>query len=197
MACKFHAAMPKIESTPLLLSALAALSVFLSAAPAHGAPDQEAVATQIEANALQYNEKKRQSVFTGEVRLVRGDLTILSERLELQEFEDGRQEGIAIGKPATFERNRSQTDAGATNSLEKVRGRASRITYNSASETLLLEGNAVLQRWRDGKLSDETQGQRITYADGSGVFTVDGGPNQKKPTRVSATIGPKPNKSEP
>ena len=69
---------------------------------------------------------------------------------------------------------------------------AERITYDSQQETLLLEGQAVLQRWRNGQLRDETTGPRITYTDATGLFTVDGGAQSvSQPKRVTATISPK------
>ncbi len=178
------------------ISIIALCATCLStAAPVMAAPEKASPTTQIEADALQYNEKQRLSVFTGSVKLVRGDLRIQGERLDLQEFEGGRQKGIATGKPAQFEKERPQVESQSV--VEKVRGFADKITYDTASEMLVLEGNAKLQRWRNGKLNDETQGQRITYLDTSGVFTVEGGPAASQPKRVTATIGPAPAKDGP
>ena len=157
------------------------------------AADQDAeTAIRIEANALEVDEKRQISTFSGQVRLVRGALTILSDRLELREFDNRRQEGIASGKPAQFERLGDPAEGGkGPAGAESIRGSAERITYDNQQETLLLEGQAVLQRWRNGKLRDETTGPRITYAEGTGLFTVDGGTEAaNKPKRVTATISP-------
>ena len=173
-----------------LISVCLTTAVSVMAAPENASPT-----TQIEADALKYNEKQRLSTFTGAVKLVRGDLRIQGDRLDLQEFDGGRQKGVATGKPAQFEKEQAQADS--PNVIEKVRGFANKITYDTANDTLVLEGNAKLQRWRNGKLNDETQGQRITYVDASGVFTVEGSPSASQPKRVTATIGPKPAKDAP
>ncbi len=192
MACNFHAVMYKISPTTPLI-ALAMLSACAWAPAALAVEPATDVAIQIEADALVVDEKQQISIFSGAVKLERGPLTIYAERLELREFDGGRQEGIASGTPALFERQSEAepSDPGATDA-EKITGSAERITYDSQQETLLLEGQAVLQRWRNGQLRDETTGPRITYTDATGLFTVDGGAQSvSQPKRVTATISPK------
>ena len=180
---------------PSFLATALAFCALVCASTTMAASTTESPTTQIEADALRYNEKEKLSVFTGSVKLVRGELTILGAQIDLKEFDDGRQQGVATGKPAQFERDQqSSNGSGVT---EKVRGFARKITYDSANDTLLLEGDAKLQRWRDGKLSDETRGQRINYIDTTGVFTVDGGSASNPSKRVTATIGPKPAQTAP
>lgn len=149
-------------------------------------PDREQP-TEVTADALHYDDKKRLSVFTGHVVLTRGSLKITGERLELQENEVGDQTGTATGQLAYFERTRAQ----APNEL--IQGQAQRIVYDSKSNTLKLRGQGQLRRMRDGKLSDEVRGEAIDYFDDTGVFTAQGqASTQGKPGRVHIIIGPKP-----
>lgn len=181
MACNFHAVMYKAFIHALLLS-LTLMAWGVQAQPLDSDKEQP---THVEADALRYDENLRLSVFTGNVILTRGNLRLKGDKLELKENEQGEQKGIATGQPAQFERDR----AGAN---ERIQGSAQRITYDSRGEVLLLEGQAVLRRLRDGKLSDESSGERIRYTDATGVFTVQGSASTGSSGRVHAVIGPKP-----
>ena len=186
MACNFHAAMNQATIHSLTLS----LALLVGGVHAQTTTSDNDQPTQVEADALRYDENKRLSVFTGNVKLTRGSLVIRGERLELQEDEQGEQQGVATGAPARFERDRPGTN-------ERIQGTAQRITYNSRSAVLVLDGDAVLRRLRDGKLADETRGARIDYTDSTGIFNVRGNPATGGSGRVTAVIGPKPASSGP
>jgi lipopolysaccharide export system protein LptA len=181
MACNFHAVMYKAFIHTFALS----LVLVTVCARAQTQPNDNNQPTQVEADALRYDENQRLSIFTGNVQLTRGSLVLNGQRLELKEDEQGEQRGVATGQPARFERDRLGTN-------ERVQGTAKRITYNSRNEILLLEGQAVLRRLRDGKLSDEASGERIDYTDSTGIFNVQGDKTKGDSGRVRAVIGPKP-----
>ena len=156
-------------------SALAAgvlLALALAGQPAQAqAPIQNDVPTLIDSDTLEYDDTTQTSIFTGNVVLTRGDLTLRADRLELRQDAEGNQfaKATANGKQQVFVRQ-VQPD-----SVELVEGTGDRAEYDSQSETIQLIGHARIQRLACGQLLDEIRGERVRYNQKTDVYTATGG----------------------
>jgi lipopolysaccharide export system protein LptA len=149
-----------------------------------------------EADALRYDDAKQTSVFTGNVVITKGTMTIRADRVEVRQDREGFQFGTATstgGKRAFF---RQKRDAGD----EWIEGEGEAITYDGKSDTVSFSRNASLRRLRGAVVSDETQGALITYDNTSDVFNVSGGntPSAGNPSgRVRAVLSPRADAAAP
>jgi lipopolysaccharide export system protein LptA len=132
----------------------------------------------IRARSVEANEKTGVSVYSGNVVMTQGSLTIEADRLEVT-LRDRQTDLVrATGKPV---RMRARTDAG-----ENVRARAARAEYHGKARKIDLFGDVELRR--DG---DVFAGAVVHYSLDDETFTAEGGDGGQ----VSATI--QPAKKEP
>jgi len=132
----------------------------------------------IRARSVEANEKTGVSVYSGNVVMTQGSLTIEADRLEVI-LRDRQTDLVrATGKPV---RMRARTDAG-----ENVRARADRAEYHSKARKIDFFGDVELRR--DG---DVFAGAVVHYSLENETFTAEGGDGGQ----VSATI--QPAKKEP
>lgn len=148
--------------------------------------DQPLYAT---ADQLISDDKRRVSVFTGNVVITKGTIEIRADRFEVREDPQGNQIGIATvtgDRIATFSQERDVPG-------EVVKGQAKRIDYYSATQFLELTGDAQMRRLRDGQIADETMGHTIRYNSDDGKFAVVGksGAKDGGDGRVRAVIAPR------
>jgi len=125
----------------------------------------------IEADALRYEDTRQASVFTGNVLVTKGTITMRGARMDVRQDAQGNQFGVltgAAGKPGFFRQKREGLD-------EWIEGEGERIEYDSKNQTVVLTGNAALRRYRGTQLNDESLGNQITYNSLTEVFTVKGG----------------------
>lgn len=135
----------------------------------------------IEADALRYDDQRQISVFSGNVVLIRGGITIEGERIEVRQDALGYQYGnitAALGKRARFTQLREGMD-------EIVVGESHTIEYDGRADVFKLLGDAILRRLRGGAEADIMTGQVIVYDNLKDVFTIDG-------TRTSGAVPPRP-----
>ena len=154
--------------------------------------DQPLYAT---ADALRVDDANGVSVFTGNVVITKGSIVIKADRFEVRDGVDGAQIGIATsnaGRLATFSQDRDVDN-------ESIRGQATRIDYNSATERLELTGKALMRRFRGDTMADETAGERIVYTSQDAKFVVDGAvkTGSQSSGRVRAVLAPKPSAPAP
>jgi len=172
-------------SAGVLALALAALPVLAqqSGSQKKGTLQQD-VPTLIDSDTLQYDDAKQTSVFTGNVVLTRGELTLHADRLELRQNEAGDQFAVATagGGKQVFVR---QVQPG---SVEVVEGNADRAEYDSPSEQIDFIGHAVVSRLACGKLLDQIRGERIRYNQQTDVYTATGGPQAGTANRRVRTM---------
>lgn len=127
----------------------------------------------IRAHRVEANEKTGVSVYSGNVVMTQGSLTVEADRLEVT-LRNGQTELIrANGKPL---RMHARTDAG-----EDVRARAARAEYHGKARKIDLFGDVELRR--DG---DVFTGAVLHYLLDNETFTAEGGDEGQ----VSATIQP-------
>ena len=129
-------------------------------APAGGrqAAPAEEPSTLILSDTLHYDDVKKQSVFTGNVNMTRGLMTLTSDTLEMHEDAKGNQYGTATankGKVVTIRQERPEN-------FELIEGKGLRAEYDGTNSTFDLIGQAVVVRyvrqtvrhhpWRTGTL---------------------------------------------
>jgi lipopolysaccharide export system protein LptA len=114
-------------------------------------------------------------------------------RLEVRQDPAGRQVGHATGTPkerAFFRQKRDGAD-------EFIEGEAENLVYDGKADTLRLETNAVMRRYRGGVLADEVAGALIYYDNATEKFSVDGSlAGSGTGGRVRAVITPKPDNGD-
>ena len=164
-------------TTRLLGAVLLTASVL---APAHaadpapkGAAPAEEPSTLILSDTLHYDDVKKQSVFTGNVKLTRGLMTLTSDTLQMNEDAQGNQFGTATankGKVVTIRQERPET-------FELIEGTGLRAEYDGSKSTFDLIGQAIVTRYVCGKPFDTIRGERVRYNEKTGTYEAQGGPN--------------------
>lgn len=123
-----------------LAAALLALSPTLAA----GATTDKPLPIQIEADQAQLNDRTGVSVYTGNVKVTRGELVLTGKRLVITR-EKNRRDYVATltGSPAHLYQ-------GVTEQVERpVTGTSQEIHYTTANQMVTLKGDAVLHRDKD------------------------------------------------
>ena len=149
-------------------------------APAHAADPAPKAATPAEepstlilSDTLHYDDVKKKSVFTGNVNMTRGLMTLTSDVLEMNEDAQGNQYGTATankGKIVTIRQERPET-------FELIEGTGLRAEYDGTKSTFDLIGQAVVTRYVCGKPFDTIRGERVRYNEKTGTYEAHGGPN--------------------
>jgi lipopolysaccharide export system protein LptA len=176
------------------LKNLAILFSLLSLLPAVGMAEtaDRKKPMNVEADALDHDELKQVSIFTGKVVATKGTITMRGNRIEVRQDPDGFQYGLIKplpGQRSFFRQKREAVD-------EWIEGEGELIEYDGKADKLILLGRADFRRYRGTVLSDQMTGQRIVYENLTDQFTVDGVVGGKKPTngsgRIRAVLSPKP-----
>ena len=176
------------------LKNLAILFSLLSLLPAVGMAESadRKKPMNVEADALDHDELKQVSIFTGKVVATKGTITMRGNRIEVRQDPDGFQYGLIKplpGQRSFFRQKREAVD-------EWIEGEGELIEYDGKADKLILLGRADFRRYRGTVLSDQMTGQRIVYENLTDQFTVDGVVGGKKPTngsgRIRAVLSPKP-----
>lgn len=128
-------------------------------------------------------------VFSGNVVISQGTLSLRAERVEVRETREGQRVALAVGsaaQPARYRQKRDGLD-------EWIEGSAERIEYDTRSDTLKLTGSATVRRLRGTEVADEIAGSSIFWDNGAGLFTVSGGtPTPANPSgRIRAVLAPR------
>lgn len=145
------------------------LAFALSLVPAAGLAERadRDKPTQVEADAMHYDDVRQTNVFTGRVTLTRGTLIIRADRILMRQDPDGYQSATATGEPATFRQKRDGGDF-------YIEGRARELDYDGKAELLRLRDRAQLKRLEGTRVTDEVHGGLIVYDARREIFTVDG-----------------------
>ena len=163
----------------LLVSALAT-GLALALPPATWAQQgagQEEPDTLIISDTLNYDDINKESVFTGNVVLTRGNMTLHSDRLSMREDAEGFQHGTATveGGKRVFLRQENPEQ------FEVLEARGERAEYNGKTEEVEMIGKAIITRFICGKPFDNIQGERVIYRQKTETYQAFGGPNSAAP----------------
>lgn len=147
---------------------LLAIALIFIAGPAVAEKADRDKPTQIEADAMHYDDVRQTNVFTGNVTLTKGTLIIRGDRLTLRQDADGYQYGTATGNPATFRQKRDGVE-------QHIQGRAQTLEYDGRLEVVRLRDRAQLKRTEQERVTDEVHGNLIVYDSRRELFTVESG----------------------
>ena len=156
-------------AAPLLVLALTLATA--AQAAEQPAQAQEEPNTLILSDSLHFDDVKRESTFTGNVIMTRGDLTLRSDVLQMREDADGFQFGTATA-PKTGQVHIRQV---RPNSSEVIEAVGQRAEYDGRAETIEVIGQAVVTRVVCGKPFDNIRGQRIRYNQKTDTYEAHGG----------------------
>jgi lipopolysaccharide export system protein LptA len=185
MACKFRASMtpPPFPFPQRILGwALAVLLALPTLASAERADRSKPL--NVEADAGRYDDVKQVGTFSGNVVVTKGTIQIRAGRIEIRQTPEGHQAAVATaapGKLSSFRQKREGVD-------ETIEGEADRIEYDGRSDTVRFIGHAVVRRYREGNVADETAGNLISYDNSAEVFSVSGGSAASSPENPSGRV---------
>ncbi|MFT3813404.1 MAG: lipopolysaccharide transport periplasmic protein LptA [Acidovorax sp.] len=160
----------------------------------------------IEADALRHDELKQTSVFTGNVVMTKGTITIRGARLDVVQDADGYQSGTVTAAPGARAFFRQKRDTPPGQPEEWIEGEGEVIEYDGRRDIVKFIRRAEMRRYRGSQLSDHVSGAIIVYNNVTDVFTVDSpkgqptaAPQGARPRdgRVRATLAPKDSASAP
>lgn len=158
-------------------------AALFATAPAFALQSDSRQPIQIEADQGSLDQANQSTTFTGNVIIKQGTLNINAASVNVTRNDKGEQFMKANGSPVRF----SQTLDG---NKGVVNGQANNVTYSSASGTVVLTGNAKVQRG-----GDVAEGAVITYNMRTEVYTINGSAktgvkSAAKSGRVSVIIQP-------
>jgi lipopolysaccharide export system protein LptA len=138
----------------------------------------------IEADRVEVDDLRQESVFTGNVVITQGTMMIRADRVILRQDKQGFQFGIAFGKPAYFKQRREGLD-------EWVEGWALKLEYDGRKETVQFFEHAKLRRTG----GDEVRGDYMIFEMATEVFRALGGKSMAAANnpegRVRAVLQPR------
>ena len=141
--------------------------------------------TRIEAARMSYDDLKQENVFTGDVRLTRGTLSIKGDKMLVRQDPSGYQYGTVYGKLAQFKQRR---DGGPD---LWINGQAERIEYDTKSGLVRFFNNAKLKRLQNNQPTDEVEGAFIMYDSRTEYYSVNNSAQgEKQSGRIKVVIQP-------
>lgn len=165
-------------TTPFRFFAVSALAACLAAPLVQAQQNtQEEPDTLIISDTLTYDDNRKESVFTGNVVLTRGAMTLHSDKLTMREDAEGFQFGTATveGGKLVFLRQENPEK------FEVLEARGQRAEYDGKKEEIEMIGKAIITRYICGKPFDNIQGERVIYRQKSETYQAFGGPNSAAP----------------
>lgn len=129
--------------------------------------------TLILSDTLNYDDIKKESVFTGNVIMTRGLMTLHSDKLIMREDAEGFQYGTATVEPGKLVHIRQENPE----KFEVIEAQGLRGEYDGKKEELEMIGQAVVTRYVCGKPFDNIKGERVIYKQKTDTYQAYGGPN--------------------
>lgn len=156
---------------------LAVLCGFAQAALAERADRNKPI--HLEADRVTLDDSRQMAVFTGDVQMTQGTLSISADQIIATQGPQGLEHGEATGAPAHFRQKRDGSN-------EYVEGWGQRIEYNAVTGVMDIYGQAHVKRGLD-----DARGDHITYNSHDLSFRVAGQETPNKPGRATFIINPK------
>jgi lipopolysaccharide export system protein LptA len=175
-------------SNPLLLALAMLLGVGLHASALAEKADRNKPMV-ILADKLTHDDIQQVSVYSGNVILTKGTITLKGDKMVIRQDPEGYQYGVVTGKLANFRQKREGVD-------QFIEGYGLEINYNGKTEVVRFIEKANVRRLEKEKIMDDIQGKIVVYDSRSETYTVDGGSSESatgtNPSgRVKVTIEPK------
>lgn len=134
--------------------------------------------TIILSDTLHYNDKEKTSVFTGNVVMTRGQMTLRADKLVAHQDPEGNQYGTATMDTAgklVYVREENPEK------FEVLEARGLRAQYNGKTNEIEMIGQAVVTRFICGTAFDKISGERVRYNQKTDIYEAFSGP--QSPTR--------------
>lgn len=147
--------------------------------------------TNVEADQMAYDDVRQINTFTGNVVLTRGTLIMKAHKLVVTQDPAGYQFATLYAAPGRLASFRQKRDGGENLWIE---GQAERIEYDGKVDVVKLFSKAKMRRLDGDKLTDEIEGEFISYDNRNEFFSVNNTPaGTSKPGagRIKATIQPR------
>lgn len=181
----------KMKSVKKLLSSIFVVVFLFFSSSVNAVEGDTGEPIHVEADRMQYDSENKISRFFGNVIATQGTIEIRSAQMEVRQDDSGNELGVAIGskeKRAYFKQDRDIEN-------EYVEGEALRLEYDGRTSTLKLVGDAVVRRYKNNQLWDESTGGVITYNDKTSFYTVESGTNRASTTgRIKVVLTPESKK---
>src|SRR5690554_6931368 len=156
----------------LLVALIAMLIVALGVPALAQETAEEEPDTLVLSDTLNYDDIKRESIFTGNVIMTRGLMTLHSDKLVMREDDEGFQHGTATVNEGNLVYIR-QEDA---TKFEVIEARGLRGEYNGKTEEVQVIGQAIVTRFVCGKPFDTIKGEKVTYNQKADTYHAYSGP---------------------
>lgn len=129
--------------------------------------------TLVLSDTLDYDDIKKESIFTGNVLMTRGNMTLHADKLVMREDAEGFQHGTATVDAGKLVSIRQEDTA----KFEVIEAKGIRGEYNGKTEEITMIGQAVITRFICGKPFDNIKGERVIYKQKTDTYQAFGGPN--------------------
>jgi lipopolysaccharide export system protein LptA len=133
---------------------------------------------QIEADSVHMDDARKTAQYEGHVILTQGTMSMLADRVDVNQDAQGMTSGVATGKPVHFKQKMEGRN-------EFMEAEASRVEYDSKAEVVKLIGSAHLKQG-----DDELRGATITYDMRTERYQAQGSNDGSGTGRVHAVIRP-------
>lgn len=144
--------------------------------------------TIILSDTLNYDDVKKESVFTGNVIMTRGLMTLTADTLAMHEDAEGFQYGTATVGPNKLVFVRQENPE----KFEVVEARGLRAEYDGKTDIFEMIGQAIVTKFICGKPFDTISGERVKYNQTTNIYEAYGGPNSAaKGGRVRSVAQPR------
>lgn len=160
-----------------LLAALLPAILLLPLGPVQALESDKDQPISIEADSVDLDDRKGQSVYKGNVELSQGSIRIKADSITVSQRQGKSDHILATGRPVSFQQ---QSDG----NKGMITGKARRVEYDANSDILYLIDAASLTQGKDSFKSD-----RITYDRAKAKVMAGASAEGKK--RVKVTIGGK------
>lgn len=170
----------------LLLFTIAATPI------AHAEKADQDKPTNVEANQMAYDDVKQVNTFTGNVILTRGTLTMKAGKMVVTQDPAGYQYATLYAAPGGLATFRQKRDGGPNLWIEGEA--ADRIEYDNKTEVAKLFSKAKVRLLDGNKVTDEVQGEFISYDAKSEFYSVNNsasGASKPGGGRIRAIIQPR------
>ena len=161
-----------------MLNKVLLLLICMVSLTCHALPTDSEQEISIESDKASLNKLQGELIYTGNVELTQGSLTIQADKVTLTRNQDGIQQLVALGKPARYEQLLSAN-------ADKTQASGETIIYNMINDELTLLTNAGLE-----KQGNVFAGEKIVYLIKEQRVKAD----SSKQERVRMVIQPKTDK---
>lgn len=159
------------------------MTLLLVSISANAAEADRKQPVEIEADFASFKQNNQETEFSGNVVATQGSLKINASKVISIRDKNNGQIITATGKPTRFQQNLDEKRSDGSPQL--IKGHADKIVFNQSTNTVVMTGNAFIDR--EG---DTVSGPAITYNTQTSVYSVKGNSSAKKGGRVSVVLQP-------